>query len=88
MELILILYYGAKLVGQELIFFVGCVCHAIVLSSPYTFLHFHIRITVIHQVHKVKVSSALLQHVYPSLIASVPNMLCALARVAIDNTIR
>ena len=40
------------------------------------------RIVVIHQTHIVEVSFAMLQHVYPNLIASVPSMLCALARVA------
>ena len=40
------------------------------------------KIVVIHQAHKVEASFALLQHEYPNLIASMPNVFYALALVA------
>ena len=42
------------------------------------------RTYVIHQAHIVEGFFALLQHVYPNLIASVSSMLYALAQVASD----
>ena len=85
MEIVLISYYGAELIDQGLISCVECVCHASALFSLYRFLYFHMRIAVIHQAHIVEVSFALLQHVYPNSITSVPSILCALAQVASGN---
>ena len=79
LERVLALYYRAALVHHGLIFCVGYACHASVLYSLYRFLHFHMRTTVIHQARIVEASFALLQHVYPNLITSVPSMLYALS---------
>ena len=57
-----------------------------VLSSLYRFLHFHMRIAVIHQAHKVEASFALLQHEYPNLISSMSSELYALTLVASEKS--
>ena len=74
-EIILVLYYGASLIDHDWIACFEYACRASALSSLYRFLHFHMKIAVIHQAYKVEASFALLQHEYPNLISSVPSVL-------------